>query len=362
MRLLLIGNKQLPDTDYRVRLAAHLPEHEVLLGLPGRPPTVPEDRYVSFGFREGVEAEDAAHWVRLGRYLRRERRRLDVAHFFSTQLVLFGPLVARAARVRPWVTVTGYGRVFNEDTRRSRALRPIYKSMMAASFRAAERVFFQNRGDMATAAGWFPWAADRLEWIGSAVDLPVTAPKPCLDRPLRVLLVSRIMPSKGIETFLDVARTSASLAVPPRFTLVGPPSPGAEGTQRAVEEAHQAGIIEYRGELLGQELDQVYLDHDVMLFPSHGEGMARVMLETGFHGMLPIASDIPANRDLVLDGTGFLFPVGDAAAAAAALQRVHEDRDALLDRAKAYQAHIVEEYSMEGYADRVQRALEGASL
>jgi glycosyltransferase involved in cell wall biosynthesis len=57
---------------------------------------------------------------------------------------------------------------------------------------------------------------------------------------------------------------------------------------------------------------------DVVVLASEGEGMARVYLEAQACAKVLVASDIAAAREVVAPGqTGFLFPVGDAAALAA---------------------------------------------
>jgi glycosyltransferase involved in cell wall biosynthesis len=61
---------------------------------------------------------------------------------------------------------------------------------------------------------------------------------------------------------------------------------------------------------------------DVVVTPSEFEGLSRVYLETQACGRVLIASDIPAAREVVVDGeTGLLFPCGDVEALALATLR-----------------------------------------
>ena len=362
MRVLMLGNKKLPDNDYRVRLGALLPEHRFMLGLPGRPDSVAPADYLKVDIGEGVKPMDAFAWLRLARWLRRNRAEIDLVHVFSTQFVLFGPPLAKLLGVPTWITVTGFGRTFVDDDLRSKALRPVYRRLLRRSFQAASRVFFQNHGDRRTAQAWFPDLAPKLEWIGSAVDLPThlrPAPRPP-GSPLRVILVSRVMPSKGVDIFVDVARrVHQQRPGAASFTLIGPESPGAEALRDDVRAAEAEGALRWRGEVTGDALHESYRQHDVILFPSRGEGMSRVMLEAGFHGLCPVASRIPANEDLIKPDGGILFDLHEPAQAAASILALADDTARLIAEARAYQSHVTANYAMKSYAKRVADALAG---
>jgi glycosyltransferase involved in cell wall biosynthesis len=57
---------------------------------------------------------------------------------------------------------------------------------------------------------------------------------------------------------------------------------------------------------------------DMVVIPSESEGLARVYVETQSCGRVLVASDIPAAREVIVDGeTGLLFRLGDVADATA---------------------------------------------
>lgn len=113
MRLLCVVNYRLPESDYRVRYAELSDVCDVFLALPVQPHAFSPDRFVEVGFGEGVEWRDLNHFMHLAIVLFQRRHRLDCVHFFSTKLVLIGPMVARLAGIRSLVTVTGLGRTFS---------------------------------------------------------------------------------------------------------------------------------------------------------------------------------------------------------------------------------------------------------
>jgi hypothetical protein len=63
------------------------------------------------------------------------------------------------------------------------------------------------------------------------------------------------------------------------------------------------------------------------VLPSESEGLSNALLEALASGVPAVATDIPANRELVGEGGALLVPPGDVAALAGALSRVLSDRE-----------------------------------
>lgn len=358
--ILVVGNKRYPAADYRVRLGEWLVDVRIKFVLPGRPIGVLEKDWHEIGFGEGVRPHDVLNWLALARYLRQARRECDVVHFFSTQLTLFGPMLGWLLGHRTWVTITGFGRIFVDDGWLYRWLRLFYRGCFSLSSRCAEKIFFQNHGDMRTAAEWLPSRAAKFEWIGSAMDLPVYPVKKSSKGPLRVLMVSRLLPSKGIDLFLEIIESVFHKDIEKsgiEFTLVGPPSKGEEKLRRSVETAVACGKLSWLGELGGRQLESVYKAHHVLLFPSRGEGMARVMIEAAFYGLCPVASNIPANEELVGNDRGVLFAAERPDMAAASLLALCRNHENMLAMAARYQNYVTAQYGMKAFSERIGRAI-----
>lgn len=340
-------NYALPESDYRVQYPRLRPGVHALFGTPVQPPGVPDEDYVPLAFGEGVAARDALTFVQLWLALWRRRRTLDVVHFFSTKLVLLGPLVAAAARVPAIVTVTGFGRVFNDEGHR--VARVVYRLLLRVAARLSRLVLFQNRGDMEQALQWMPSLAPKAFYVGSAT----TAVEPVehdFDRPrLRVLHVARLLPSKGVPDFVQVAEALAD--EPVDFVLAGGPSDDYPDVARLVA---SSTAVRHTGRLASEQLAAEYDAADILFFPSYGEGMARVMLEAGMRGLAAVGYDIAANRDLA---GAVLVPIGDVDAAAKAIAQLVEDRAALRAAAASFEAHVRAEFSMERFAQRLDEVL-----
>ena len=79
-----------------------------------------------------------------------------------------------------------------------------------------------------------------------------------------------------------------------------------------------------RAHFLGfrDDVERIFRAADVLVFPSHREGFPNVPLEAGATGLPTIAARAVGSVDAVVDEhTGFLVPVGDAAALARAMRR-----------------------------------------
>jgi glycosyltransferase involved in cell wall biosynthesis len=356
LRVLYVANKALPPSDYRMAYGRESRRAEVTYGLPGPVDGVPPERFVRVDLREGMGVRDLLPLVKLFAYLRRNRRRLDLAHFYSTKLVLVGPLLARLAGVRSLVTVTGLGRTFSEPGAAYALLRRVYLRLARASLGRSEAFLFQNSGDLRWLAERIPEHAGKMSYIGSAVSVPQTGDRDYDAQPLGVLLVTRVMAAKGVDDFIEVARRLRGGRF--RFVLVGPPSVGEDALMGRVRAAAAAGELEYRGELAGEALYGEYRRAAVFYFPSrYAEGLARVMLEAGFFGLCPVACGIVSNRDLLAEGRGFMLPAGDVDAAAGLLERLEASRGVLRANAEAYRDFVRGAYTQEAYNRRMDALL-----
>lgn len=124
--------------------------------------------------------------------------------------------------------------------------------------------------------------------------------------------------------------------------------------------AHQLGIegtITFAG--YQNNLEEYYLDAACLVLPSRKEGISNALLEAQSYGLPAIVSDIPGNREVVVDGvTGCIVPVGDSELLAAAMLKIY--RSPLLRKlyGKAARDRIVENFSMDSIAMKVRRLYE----
>jgi glycosyltransferase involved in cell wall biosynthesis len=157
------------------------------------------------------------------------------------------------------------------------------------------------------------------------------------------LFVGRLVPEKNLPLLLE-ALARVAPAHRPLLLLAG------DGPLRA-RLAAQVLALDLGADvrLLGERRDAQALMQlaDFLVLPSREEGLSNVLLEAMAAGCAALASDAGGNPELVEhDATGLLFPSGDAAALAHALQRLCDDaalraRLGASARAHAQQAHAL---------------------
>ncbi len=235
----------------------------------------------------------------------------------------------------------------------SRAIRDYIHHTIAISPRISE--------ELTTRYGFEP---ERVSIIPHAVDAPfhpvgrIEAP----GGPLRVIYAGRLADhDKGCLWIPDILAAAGDR--PFTLTIAG------DGRARAELEARLAQApfpVRFTGRVSQAEIAELYRRHDVALVPSRTEGFGLVIIEAMACGCVPLVSRIQGVTDaIVTDGVdGMLFPIGDVAAAGAALRRLADDR-ALLERLTAAALatvasrfalpHCIDAYA--GLIDRLGRAL-----
>ena len=92
---------------------------------------------------------------------------------------------------------------------------------------------------------------------------------------------------------------------------------------------------------------------DVLVHPSHYEGLPTVLVEAAFARLPIVTTDAPGCIDLASDGRARVVPVGDSRALAAALDETVREPQAAGQRAARMLAHVREHYDLEQNAARL---------
>jgi glycogen(starch) synthase len=168
----------------------------------------------------------------------------------------------------------------------------------------------------------------------SGIDPAFLDPRPERDWAWRLLYVGRVDLRKGIGTALDAL---AQLPAEATLTIVGAGDPEAEAALRA-----QAGRLGIAGRVIRpgfigrDELPAVYEQADVVVFPVvWDEPWGLVPLEAMALGRPVVATGRGGSGEYLRDGeNALLFPAGDQAALAQAIERLADD-PALRERLRA---------------------------
>ncbi len=303
-----------------------------------------------------------------GQVVRRLRRlRPDVLHTHNPKPGVIGRIAGRAARV-PLVVNTQHGIWAQPDDRPLRRW-PVYAAeRVAAAFGDIELV--QNTEDVATLVGRLRVPARKVRLLGNGVDLRRFDPdrvEPAARDRLRaewgiregevvVLTVGRLVREKGIVELLEAARDLSVRGVPVRVVVVGPTDDDkSDAIDRSTfDDARRHGTV-----LTGERTDmpECYAAADAFVTASWREGFPRSAMEAAAMGVPTVATDIRGNRQVVSDGeTGLLVPVRDAAALAAAIERLAGDAELRVSMRRAAIAKAAAEFDQERVIERTLAA------
>ncbi len=267
---------------------------------------------------------------RLSRILKAER--IDIVHGFTIKPAVYGALAGRLAGVRGRVNaVAGMGYVFISNSLKARVLRPVVKTLARFAFDSRRaRLIVQNPDDHAEFVGAGVVRPDRVHIIpGSGVDLSrftatTRAREP--DQPLRVLLAARMLWDKGLQEFIDAARSLHADGRAIQFLLAGDPDPGNPASASAADLRGwvDEGLVEWLGHV--GDMAGLLASVDVVVLPSYREGLPKTLIEAAGCALPLVTTDVPGCREVVTDGVdGLLCPVRESAPLAAAIARLHDD-------------------------------------
>ena len=144
---------------------------------------------------------------------------------------------------------------------------------------------------------------------------------------IAVVMVSRVIRSKGVLEFAAAARAVRTKSPAVRFILVGPEDRASLDALTTTELEAVRESVTWLGprndvrEILGMA--------DIFVFPSfYREGVPRALLEAASMGLPLVAADVPGSRDIVDDGVnGYLVPPRDPEAIVDAVLRLAASPD-----------------------------------
>jgi glycosyltransferase involved in cell wall biosynthesis len=198
-------------------------------------------------------------------------------------------------------------------------------------------------------------AAPRATILHPGVDLDRFTPAPEPDGPPRALVLGALVPWKRPDLALEVAARLPDL----RLELAGAPIPGdddsyVDALQARAAEDDLAGRVTFLGAV--DDPRPALARAHCLLHCADAEPWGLALVEALASGRPVVAADAGGPREIVADGAGRLFPPGDAAAAAVAVEAVlHDPATHAAARVRA------QRFGVEASAARFAEALERAA-
>jgi glycosyltransferase involved in cell wall biosynthesis len=236
---------------------------------------------------------------------------IDLVFPYTVKPVIYGSIAANMSNTAVISLITGLGYAFTGLTTKARILQRFNETLYKLSIRKNKVIVFQNRDD-------YQLFLDRkviskkqkVDFVsGSGVNLNQFKfkEKNTSDK-VSFLLVARLIKEKGIELYMEAAKTLKVKYPNTEFHLIGVPetSPSAI-SENELNKLHKEGVIIFHGEQknIEEHLNAV----DVFVLPSYyREGLPRTTLEACACGNPIITTDSVGCRESVKEGVnGFLI-------------------------------------------------------
>ncbi len=310
-------------------------------------------------------------------------RRFDVVHNFTIKANLYGALAASAAGVRSIInTVDGAGLLYSGTLDwRLRLVRGVAEIGLRRVRARVLRYWFVNPHDRDVfVARGLALPESCVVAIATGVDTqqfdPETVPRSAIAAfreeigvsdhvPLVTMVAGRLLRSKGVGEFVEMARRLRAQGVRMQALLIGPEErdhPDALPSS-AWSGAVREGVVRLMG--FREDVWTAYAASDVVVVPTYyAEGTPKGVMEGMAMARAVVASDLPSTRQLVTHGRdGILVrprDPGDLTTAVAALLASPARRSALGQEARRTAVTRLDaEQAARSAVDRVYGAVPG---
>ena len=236
----------------------------------------------------------------------------DMYFAYMSKPVAYGGLAAKWCGIpKINILVSGLEIAFYSNGIKNLPVRSILKFFFKKVHKASENIFFQNSDDYQRFLDIGIVKESQSTIVnGSGVDMYYFSKKKLPQEPV-VLMIARLVWSKGIREFLDAVSRIKEKSPQTEVLLVGGLDHNPEAlTEQELQQCIKKNNIEYCG-----HVDDVrpYLERcSIFVLPSYHEGTPRSVLEAMATGRPIITTNAPGCRETVIDGyNGYLVPVKD---------------------------------------------------
>lgn len=208
---------------------------------------------------------------------------------------------------------------------------------------------------------------EQLQVVNNGVETNIFAPRPgrynrqISTAALELLYVGSLVPAKGVHTAiaaLAILSKSSGLGGT-RLTLIGSGHPDyIRSLQRAVEENQLGDSVIFLDRIPRLALPELMQKYDVLIFPSTGEALPRVVQEAMASGLAVIGTTTGGTGEILVEGeTGLTFAPGDAQALANQIERLSRESELRSHLTNHARELILQQFDLETKIDEIERYL-----
>lgn len=246
--------------------------------------------------------KDLGTIIQLGNIIKEYK--IDLVFPYTIKPVIYGSFAANSRNVPVISLITGLGFTFSAASNKARLLQRVTEFLYRVSIRRNKIIIFQNSDDQQLFLDrGIITKENKTEIVGgSGVNLDRFAYRVnqnTTDR-IRFLLVARLIKEKGVQLFIDAAKTLKIKYPLAEFHVIGSPglSPSAIDGE-ILAQLHKDGIIICHGEQ--RNIDEHLAKGDVFVLPTYyREGVPRSILEALSVGLPIITTESPGCKETVI--------------------------------------------------------------
>ncbi|XAZ21188.1 glycosyltransferase family 4 protein (plasmid) [Sinorhizobium sp. B11] len=236
---------------------------------------------------------------------------------------------------------------------------PRQQSLIRRMFQRADCVVALGQRDRMTLATLLGVDEDHLVTAHNCVPDPGAHNVRAGEPPLIVFL-GRLSERKGVPELLLALSHPVMKELRWRAVLAG--DGPVEDYRRQAADMGLSGLVDMPGWLSADETRALCARADILVLPSHAEGLAMAVLEGLSHGLAVVTTRVGAHEEVISDGeTGVFVPVGDKDALAAALAKLITDPDIRSRLSAGARAHYLNHFSMKAYMRSMENLYETIS-
>lgn len=240
----------------------------------------------------------------ISRYLRFYRKKqYDVVHSYTVKPNIYGSIGARICGIQKiYPTVNGLGYVFTDTgthTIKQELVQRANLFLYWVAFKCSTKVFFQNSDDAEELISHHVIPREKCVLIpGSGIDLNRFAFCPIRNNNV-FLFASRLLLTKGIQTFMEAAKRTKKEYPEARFLIAGGLLDHPDGLKESdLLKAVEEGYVEYLGHV--DDMPAQLTECSAFVLPSYyREGVPHAILEAMSIGRPIITCNSPGCRETV---------------------------------------------------------------
>ena len=173
--------------------------------------------------------------------------------------------------------------------------------------------------------------------------------------------IGRIHPVKGLDYFIDIAKTICHKYDHVHFIIIGDAFPGHEYLYEEMAQQISKYGLEERVQYLGfrDDVPEVLDEIDIFVLPSTGpDSFPTVVLEAMAKALPVVATRMGGALEMVEDGqTGVLIPINEAERAAGLMANMIEKTDLRQQMGEAGRERLTQLFSRSKYDEQIRQVL-----